>query len=74
MTTLPPSSTETAACANGEYKCPNKGYISRRIYSSMVDDGVCDCCDGSDERKGYVSCANSCLELANQFCKDWENR
>jgi len=27
-----------------------------------VNDGVCDCCDGSDEYSGRITCANSCLE------------
>ena len=27
------------------------------IWSSFVDDGVCDCCDGSDEKGG---CSNVC--------------
>lgn len=28
-----------------------------------MDDGICDCCDGSDEWSGKVSCENNCLKL-----------
>ena len=27
-----------------------------------MNDGVCDCCDGSDEYSGRIACANTCLE------------
>jgi hypothetical protein len=42
--------------------------------SSLVDDGVCDCCDGSDERitaasasASHVQCPNVCAEKREQF-------
>lgn len=31
------------------------------LESMFVDDGICDCCDGSDEARGV--CANTCPEL-----------
>ena len=31
------------------------------VAASRVDDGVCDCCDGSDERDG--ACADRCTEM-----------
>ena len=30
------------------------------IFSSRVDDGVCDCCDGSDEHIGLAVCTDAC--------------
>ena len=30
---------------------------------SPVGDGICDCCDGSDEWSGLVTCSNTCNEL-----------
>jgi protein kinase C substrate 80K-H len=32
------------------------------LFSSRVNDGICDCCDGSDEYDGHVSCQNTCWE------------
>lgn len=45
--------------------CRNIHSVSRFIYASRVGDGICDCCDGSDERgmRGKV-CANTCAEEA----------
>ena len=39
------------ACTTQQYKfrCINTGYISHDIPLSYVKDGICDCCDGSDE-------------------------
>ena len=51
--------TETSACAPvGRFKCRD-----RNVYfpTSRVGDGVCDCCDGSDEPAGV--CQNTCEEL-----------
>ena len=28
---------------------------------------ICDCCDGSDEWGGYVTCPNTCKELYKQY-------
>ena len=28
-----------------------------------MNDGVCDCCDGSDEWSGRVECPDTCLEV-----------
>ena len=33
------------------------------MLSSRVGDGICDCCDGSDEWTGRVSCPNTCSEM-----------
>lgn len=37
----------------------------------MVNDGICDCCDGSDEYSTGVSCNNTCESgFIEKFNKD----
>ncbi|XP_065363262.1 uncharacterized protein LOC135956639 [Calliphora vicina] len=56
----------TNACSKGRYYCKyQKRHITGRgrdlfVHSSRVNDGICDCCDGSDEWKG-TKCRNNCL-------------
>lgn len=38
----------------------NPANFIQRVPASMVDDGVCDCCDGSDETNPAVKCPNTC--------------
>jgi protein kinase C substrate 80K-H len=51
------------------FTCPNHGHIPLIIPSSRVGDGICDCCDGSDERHEHddapktMDCPNKCVEL-----------
>ncbi|KAJ3109369.1 hypothetical protein HDU96_007234 [Phlyctochytrium bullatum] len=54
----------TAACPNGKFICENVGHETLEIPSSRVNDGICDdeCCDGTDEYDGKVSCPNFCEE------------
>jgi protein kinase C substrate 80K-H len=35
--------------------------------SSFVDDGICDCCDGSDESSPPTPCPNTCKEQGERF-------
>lgn len=60
----------TAACINGRFYCNNKGFRGKTIFASWVNDGICDCCDGSDEwettRLGRIKCPNTCRQLANE--------
>jgi protein kinase C substrate 80K-H len=51
----------TSACSNGLFFCSNRGHKSEFLPSSRVDDGICDCCDGSDEIA--AACSNTCDEL-----------
>lgn len=65
----------TAACASvvtlsdyaeertqGFY-CANRGHKSKFISNSFVNDGVCDCCDGSDEQgNSEMACRHTCRE------------
>ena len=53
------------------FVCPNKGHLPKTVFLSFVNDGVCDCCDGSDEAGGPVlphtpqgGCPNTCQEEA----------
>ena len=32
----------------------------KTVWRTLVDDGRCDCCDGSDEKIGNVKCPNKC--------------
>lgn len=54
----------TNACTVNKFSCTNvvKGF-PRRIPSAWVNDGVCDCCDGSDEWKKKVMDTFVPLEL-----------
>lgn len=56
----------TSACSNVKervkFTCINKGYRSVKVAASRVDDGVCDCDDGSDEIPG--KCPNNALIAA----------
>ncbi|CAL8073325.1 unnamed protein product [Orchesella dallaii] len=47
----------TAACLNGKFYCVRrKDGIKGYIPSSRVNDGICDCQDGTDEHAGLVRC------------------
>ncbi|OWK11882.1 PRKCSH [Cervus elaphus hippelaphus] len=52
----------TAACPNGSFHCTNTGYKPLYISSRWVNDGVCDCCDGTDEYNSGIVCENTCKE------------
>ena len=55
----------TPACEKSEgFYCANRGYTPTTVHSATVDDGVCDCCDGSDEGHGF--CIDACSTLRNQ--------
>ncbi|XP_045048433.2 glucosidase 2 subunit beta isoform X4 [Desmodus rotundus] len=54
--------TSTAACPNGSFHCTNTGYKPLYISSRWVNDGVCDCCDGTDEYNSGIVCENTCKE------------
>ena len=46
-----------------KFHCMNAGHKSIDIFSSRVNDKICDCCDGSDEWNADVSCPNTCHEM-----------
>jgi len=52
----------TAACSQGKFYC--EGPHWRAIGTGMLGDGICDCCDGSDEASfGLTECTDTCGEL-----------
>ncbi|ESL08355.1 hypothetical protein TRSC58_03942, partial [Trypanosoma rangeli SC58] len=48
--------------ANWNFKCKNIGFKPREIPHNRINDGICDCCDGSDEYSGITVCPNVCAE------------
>ncbi|KAF4324007.1 hypothetical protein BBO99_00002514 [Phytophthora kernoviae] len=49
------------------------GMKAKGIHTSRVDDGICDCCDGSDEALGS-QCKNTCSAAAEVVRKEAEER
>ncbi|KAI9327511.1 glucosidase II beta subunit-like-domain-containing protein [Zopfochytrium polystomum] len=66
----------TSACLQGKFYCANSGFVGKSIPSSRVNDGICDteCCDGSDEYSGIVSCPNTCAKKAEAARKAEEEK
>ena len=61
----------TSACSHlptaPKFDCIDKQYMVLSIFSSRVSDGVCDCCDGSDEASNiHASCTNTCHLLGQE--------
>lgn len=49
---------------SGLFLCKNTGYVSYAVSRWSVGDGICDCCDGSDESfNPHANCPNTCAEL-----------
>eukprot|EP01084_Bolivina_argentea_P170622 295656_1 len=65
----------TSACNHGKFWCINPGYSGRFIYSSLVNDGLCDCCDGSDEKNNpRINCPNVCNQKAKDELQEFINQ
>lgn len=49
------------------FQCEDNRYFNQSLFLSRVGDGVCDCCDGSDETHFniIVVCPNVCTEIGN---------
>ncbi|ORC87584.1 protein kinase C substrate protein [Trypanosoma theileri] len=63
----------TSACTSQEniikfpsdwkFRCKNEGFRLQEVPHNRVNDGICDCCDGSDEYSGVKDCPNVCAEV-----------
>jgi len=55
------------------FQCPHG---TKSIPPSRVKDGICDCCDGSDENSNYLNCEDKCSKLLKdlQFARDEKMR
>jgi protein kinase C substrate 80K-H len=60
----------TSPTADANFACANVGFLPALIPASRVGDGLCDCCDCSDEP---VSAArvNSCASDADEYLKQY---
>ena len=57
-----PVDTATAITASRSFWCVNTGFRGAALLVSRLDDGICDCCDGSDEPAG--TCPPTCASKA----------
>jgi protein kinase C substrate 80K-H len=48
--------------------CKDNNWVVQKIFSSRIGDGVCDCCDGSDETAGL--CTTNTCESIGQALKE----
>uniref|UniRef100_A0A3N7G037 Glucosidase II beta subunit N-terminal domain-containing protein n=1 Tax=Populus trichocarpa TaxID=3694 RepID=A0A3N7G037_POPTR len=55
----------TSACPRGKFYCRNAGSTPNFIFSSRVNDQICDCCDGSDEYDSGINCPRTCVMGGN---------
>lgn len=62
----------TGACQNGVFYCANRKFRPETLPASRVNDGVCDCCDGSDEWKevGGKKCPSECASLGTKIYEE----
>lgn len=64
----------TGACGgNTRFFCENRGAQSVYLAASAVNDGICDCCDGSDEWQGKKQCENFCADAGREFREERVN-
>jgi hypothetical protein len=68
-------STDSPTLRDATFTCLNLDHEQLIIPSSRVGDGICDCCDGSDERHEHddapktVECENRCIALGLEIRK-----
>jgi hypothetical protein len=65
-------STTQDGGAVASFQCVTELPIPQLVYLSRVGDGICDCCDGSDEPNGTTFCANTCEEERMRFVRQQE--
>lgn len=58
------------------FQCEDNRYFNQSIFLSRVGDGVCDCCDGSDETHFdiIVFCPNVCTKLGFELLSELNDR
>ena len=57
--------------ARADFECAaHPGVPAVHIFASRVNDGVCDCCDGSDEFASGAACADSCAATRAALAAD----
>jgi len=56
----------TSACSFGTFLCEKSQHPTDAHFvpAMFVNDGVCDCCDGSDEYNTPWKCKDLCEDLA----------
>ncbi|KPA86843.1 putative mitochondrial glucosidase II beta subunit [Leptomonas pyrrhocoris] len=59
----------TQLSKNWQFQCTNEGFFEQQIPHSHVNDGICDCCDGSDELASGVPCVNRCGEVESELAR-----
>ncbi|KAG5501855.1 hypothetical protein JKF63_04125 [Porcisia hertigi] len=52
---------------NWSFQCTDQEHHVQTIPHNRVGDGICDCCDGSDEAASLVVCPNRCAEVAAEI-------
>lgn len=67
--------SQTAACswyAPVSFICEDKSHIQQRVYTSRLGDGVCDCCDCSDEAATIRASVGSgtCQSIGQQLLSE----
>ena len=64
--------TTTNACANGHFECDTvHEKLKQTLFSAAVNDGICDCCDGSDEQDPQIkTCENTCGARLEELLKE----
>lgn len=68
----------TSACSyftTDLFTCGNKD-VGQRLFPSRVGDGICDCCDGTDEfgTSRVVVCPDNCLQIITAKQEEAERR
>ena len=62
----------TNACESTFY-CFNNHHLPLTIKSSRVNNGICDCCDGTDEYDGKIKWIDSCKENHGLYLIELKN-